>query len=250
MPAFNASVTITTSIEAILSQDIKSFELIIVDDASNDDTFIKMSQYKDARIRLFRNTSNQGVGYSRKLALSKARGVWIAFCDADDVWHKNHLQNHLDIITKVDGRFFHASYFAGYRYPYVKRKISAPQVVTARGLLQCNYIGCSTVILKNAENISNFYPEHRRRQDWIFWYWYMTRFNCSAILIDSYSVYYLLNDSGLSKNKKVGLFFDTISFYESCGYNKEVSCLLSFRFILFQIWKKYRYQGKSNAIWG
>lgn len=87
MPVYNAGSFLMEAIESILSQTYGNFELIIVDDASKDDSLkiLKGFANKDKRIKVFRNKERLGVSASANRALSKASGDFIARMDADDV---------------------------------------------------------------------------------------------------------------------------------------------------------------------
>jgi succinoglycan biosynthesis protein ExoO len=74
-----------------LTQEYQNFELIICDDASSDRTLEVIGQFRDARIRVFRNDSNSGEGVTRDRAIAAARGRWIAPLDADDVFAPERL---------------------------------------------------------------------------------------------------------------------------------------------------------------
>ncbi|MFV8226695.1 glycosyltransferase family 2 protein [Christiangramia aquimixticola] len=85
IPVYNRAEFIGEAIQSILSQTYKNFELIIVDDASTDNTLEVIKQFKDKRIRLLRNRDNYGVSVSRNKGISNAKGSFIAFMDSDDI---------------------------------------------------------------------------------------------------------------------------------------------------------------------
>ncbi|NDV46092.1 glycosyltransferase [Paludibacter sp. 221] len=85
MPAFNASSFIGEAIESILQQSYDSFEFIIVDDGSTDDTVEIIQAYRDKRIRLLLNGVNKGVAFSLNRGIKNAKGRYIARMDADDI---------------------------------------------------------------------------------------------------------------------------------------------------------------------
>ena len=86
MPAYNAAQTISEAIDSILAQKFKDFELIICNDASVDQTAIVLERIVDKRVRVIHNANNLGPGPSRDRAIDIAKGKWLAFTDADDVW--------------------------------------------------------------------------------------------------------------------------------------------------------------------
>jgi glycosyltransferase involved in cell wall biosynthesis len=86
MTAYNREKFITEAIESVLSSTYKNFELIIVDDCSNDGTvdIVKDFALKDERIRVYRNEENLGDYRNRNKAAGYAKGKYIKYCDSDD----------------------------------------------------------------------------------------------------------------------------------------------------------------------
>ena len=92
MPVYNLEKYIASSIQSILKQTYSNIELIIVDDCSTDNSYEIARTFKDERIRLFRNSENRGVVYSRNFAISKAKGVYIALNEGDDISHPRRIE--------------------------------------------------------------------------------------------------------------------------------------------------------------
>lgn len=109
MPVFNASATLAQALNSVLWQGYEAIEIIAVDDGSTDDSRELLAAYGDA-VRVL-HQSKQGPAAARNLALQHARGEYIAFVDADDVWLPGkllsqvaYLQAHPDV-SAVFGRF-------------------------------------------------------------------------------------------------------------------------------------------------
>lgn len=85
IPAYNAEATLGRCLDTILAQTYPDFEALVVDDGSGDNAFEILKSYaeKDSRIKAI-HKENGGVSSARNLALSKAKGEYIAFCDSDD----------------------------------------------------------------------------------------------------------------------------------------------------------------------
>jgi len=110
MPAYNASKFIKEAIESVLAQDHDSFELVILDDGSTDNTWEIIRRYKkDPRVRAFRNRKNTGGGAARNRTIRLARGKYVSFCDADDLMMPGNL--------KTLSRFLDAHPKTGMVYP-------------------------------------------------------------------------------------------------------------------------------------
>ncbi len=85
MAAYNGAKLIGESIDSLLAQGFDDFEVVVVDDASTDDTATVVGAYNDPRIRLLRNTRNLGVVGTRNRAYAAARGEYVAILDQDDL---------------------------------------------------------------------------------------------------------------------------------------------------------------------
>lgn len=93
IPIHNAACTLKTCLDSILSQPLKDFEVLCIDDGSHDNSLNILEEYakKDARVRIFKNPKNLGAGGARNLGLTQAISPFIAFCDADDAFSEQAL---------------------------------------------------------------------------------------------------------------------------------------------------------------
>lgn len=94
IPCYNCDKWIKKCLDALELQTYRDFEVICVDDCSTDDTYNVIAAYKKCsrmQIILFRNENNSGPAVSRNRAASIARGRWLAFCDSDDWYDENYL---------------------------------------------------------------------------------------------------------------------------------------------------------------
>jgi len=96
MPAWNAEKTVGMAARSILAQSWQNFELLIVDDCSEDSTWTKLQEIaaRDKRVRIMRNKVNVGPYVSKNIALQEAKGEWITGHDADDWAHPQRLEKH------------------------------------------------------------------------------------------------------------------------------------------------------------
>lgn len=90
IPAYNAAETIGRAIDSVLAQSYPYYEIIVIDDASTDDTKVVVQQYGD-KVQLIEKLFNTGGSGARNAGMDVAKGQYIAFLDADDVWHKDKL---------------------------------------------------------------------------------------------------------------------------------------------------------------
>ena len=90
LPYYKKKKFIKETLSSIINQSFKKHELIIIYDQKNlnDLDYIKKILKKKIKYRIIINNKNLGVGRSRNIGIKKSKSKYIAFCDADDVWHK------------------------------------------------------------------------------------------------------------------------------------------------------------------
>ncbi len=91
IPVYNGESFIEETINSVLNQTFKDFELIIVNDGSTDNTLSILAQFEDERISLY-SKKNEGVSIARNFGFLKSKSKYIAFLDADDLWDEERLQ--------------------------------------------------------------------------------------------------------------------------------------------------------------
>ena len=86
MPVYNAENEVSTAIKSIINQKFQAWELLIIDDCSTDKTCDVVQRFteSDRRIILIQKEKNEGPGKAKNLALEKAKGKYVTFCDGDD----------------------------------------------------------------------------------------------------------------------------------------------------------------------
>ncbi len=98
MPVYNASAFLREAIESILDQTFCDFELLIFNDASNDDSALLIKSFNDSRIRFFSSEFNQGYVHHLNEGIQLARGKYIARMDADDISEKERLEKQFNFM--------------------------------------------------------------------------------------------------------------------------------------------------------
>ena len=149
-PSYNSSRFINECVNSVLVQTYTNWELIIVDDASNDNSreLISNIAARDNRIKFVFLTKNIGVAGSRNIALEKSKGRYIAFLDSDDVWHKEKLEKQLKFMMENNYDISHSSYEIINKKDEVIGKRNARNFLTYNSLLKSCDIGLSTVLVK------------------------------------------------------------------------------------------------------
>jgi glycosyltransferase involved in cell wall biosynthesis len=95
IPTFNRAGLVVRAIESVLAQTFRDLELIVVDDASSDNTVDVIGQIDDARLRVVRLTKNERQAHALNVGIAQARGEFVAFLDDDDEWLPNKLEAQL-----------------------------------------------------------------------------------------------------------------------------------------------------------
>ncbi|HMF14016.1 MAG TPA: glycosyltransferase family A protein [Gemmataceae bacterium] len=101
MPTYNCSRFIAEALDSILAQSVRPSEIIVVDDGSTDDTAARLAPYL-AHIR-YERQENRGVSAARNNGVGRATGEFVAFLDADDVWHPRKLELQLRALADNPG---------------------------------------------------------------------------------------------------------------------------------------------------
>ncbi len=119
-PTFNCAPLLRRAIDSVLQQTHQDWELLVVDNHSTDGTEELVRGYRDTRIRYFKIQNNGVIAASRNLAISQAKGEWLAFLDADDWWMPQKLEVSVRSLKQGWDVVFHDLYAAG---PGSKRRL-------------------------------------------------------------------------------------------------------------------------------
>ena len=116
VPVYNAARYIRKTIDMVCEQTYKDWELILVDDASHDNSAEIISEIIESsgkRIRLIRKEINAGAAEARNTGIDASAGRYIAFLDADDVWMPDKLEKQIAFMEKTGASFAFHSYEFG-----------------------------------------------------------------------------------------------------------------------------------------
>lgn len=149
MPSYNCGKFIAETIRSVQTQTYRNWEIIFMDDCSNDDTIKVVSSLRelDSRILLYQNVENLGAAISRNNALREAKGRWIAFLDSDDLWEPTKLEKQIKFMEENGYAF---SYTA-YQEIDSKSKptgifVTGPRHVSKQDMYNFCWPGCLTVM--------------------------------------------------------------------------------------------------------
>ncbi len=247
-PAFNAEKFVVQSIQSVQNQTHIDWEMIIVDDCSTDATvaIVKKFAQQDGRIKLVCLDKNSGTGVARQAALLLAKGQFVAFLDADDLWFPNKLQIQLAFM-KTHQLAFTFSFYDCINETglLLHKRVEAPKNLSYRQLFFCNYVGNLTAIYERCffENIkiSNI----RKRQDWMLWLYILKKIKFTKPVPETLA-FYRIRENSLSASK-IDLLQHNFNVYRLFHqYNWVFSgiCMLAFLFTQFLV--KPFYVRKTN----
>ena len=150
MPAYNSEKYISEAIESVLKQTYTNWELLIVNDCSTDNTeeIIKSYQQRKTKIKLINQKENQGAANARNTGIQNAKGKYIAFLDADDIWREEKLQKQIQILQNSNADITYTAYLMIDETGKTIKKRSVKETLKLKDLLKENSIIFSSVVCK------------------------------------------------------------------------------------------------------
>lgn len=152
IPLFNAARYIGQAIDSALAQSTPVHEIIVVDDGSTDSPEKALAGYKD-KIRYVK-TENRGAAHARNIGIAEARGEYIAFLDADDVWEREKIEKQLNALHSKDAALVYCGRVDvdAQGSPLEEFEQSEfPQGEIFTQLIKTNHISTSSVVLVRKE---------------------------------------------------------------------------------------------------
>jgi len=235
-PTFNSQKFIEQTINSVLEQSYNNWELIIIDDGSSDKTVDTIKGYtsKHPNIFLIANKTNQGAGLSRNKGIQAAKGDFITFLDADDLWNPNKLDVQINTMIKNNLDVCFSSYdLINEKGNKLFRRVNALPVLSYKKLLKSNYIGNLTGIY-NCRSLGKIESnELRKRQDWLLWLKAIKKSQKPAQGIQESLACYRVRKNSMSSNKFDLIKYNFQVFNKGLGYSKAKS-LWYFIIFLFE----------------
>jgi teichuronic acid biosynthesis glycosyltransferase TuaG len=160
------------TVNSILNQTYRNFEVIVIyDDTDKSElSFVKKIISKFPRSKVIINKKNIGAGLSRNKGIHSAKGQYVAFCDADDLWDKKKLEVQISFMMKKKINFCHTSYkiinYSGKILGYFK---VVKQLNYHDLLKSCDIATSSVVINKNLLRKGIFFSNFTTKEDYSLW---------------------------------------------------------------------------------
>jgi len=238
-PTYNSAEYVSETIKSIQAQTHCYWELLITDDSSTDKTtdIIKSFQKGDKRIKLYLLNKNQGAGAARNNSIKEASGRYIAFCDSDDLWKQDKLAKQIKFMKENQVFFTYCSYDIVNEKREYTQTIIPPPVITYNDLLSWCWVGCLTVIYDTKILGKKYFPNIRKRQDYILWLKILKEINQTKGLLEPLATY-TKRPGSISSNKFGLVKYNYLVYKKGLGYNSFKSIFLLGRYLYKYVTKK------------
>ena len=205
-PVYNAASFICQTIKMVQKQTYENWELILVDDGSKDNSVEIIEAFllenPDSRIRLIKKGCNEGAALTRNRGIKEAKGRYIAFLDADDVWLPEKLEAQMKFMQEKNAGFVFSAYeFGDEEAVGTGRIVQVPQTLSYKKALSRTVIFTTTVLL-DTEKIDKelIYMPNVPSEDSATW-WQILRVGHVAYGLDQVLAIYRRPAKSLSSNK-------------------------------------------------
>ena len=230
---FNSEYYISDTINSVLDQTYKNWELLLVDDHSTDKTLdiAKSFAGKHTNIIVLENHSNLGAAVSRNKGIMEAKGKYIAFLDADDLWKPKKLETQLTFMMTENCDVCFSSYeLINEKGLHLNKLVKALPSLNYKKLLKSNYIGNLTGVY-NAEVLGKIStPNLLKRQDWLLWLLAIKKSGKPARGLQESLAYYRVHENSMSFNKWNLVKYNYWVYKKGLGFSslKSVYCFMVF----------------------
>ena len=238
-PCYNSSLFLDDCINSVLDQSYSKWELLIVDDASTDNSKSIIMKYSksDNRIKPFFLDKNIGAAASRNIALKNANGDYIAFLDSDDFWLNEKLAIQLRFMIDKNINFSFSSYhIVSHNGLVLGKKIIAPSQISYNEYLKNTIIGCLTVMIKRSHFKDLQMPLLRSSHDMALWLNLLRKGENAFGIKKSLAKYRIVHSSNTSNKFKAVLdVWRVYRRHEKLGF---IFSLYNLSFYIFNALKK------------
>lgn len=203
MPCYNMEKYVADSIASVVKQTYPHWELLIVDDASTDGTveIVKNLCNNDDRIHFEVKAKHSGIADTRNLCIQMAKGRFLAFLDADDIWHPEKLETQVRFMLESHVGFTYSTYdWIDEAGNTLNKSINTIGHLDYETYLRNTIIGCSTVVVDKTIVGEVVVPRFRTSEDTATWLDILKQGHL-AYAIDQPLVSYRIRRRSASSNK-------------------------------------------------
>ena len=182
IPLYNCSRYLPETLDSVRAQTFESWEAILVDDNSDDDSYEIALNYAemDSRFVAIKQEANRGAGMARNRALPEARGRFIAYLDSDDLWYPNKLETQIRFMVEQGYGACYTSYETINEDGSHRNIIHVDKSTNYKRFLK-KPVTCSHTIMFDTTIIDRsllVMPDIRKRQDAATWLNVIKRYGC------------------------------------------------------------------------
>lgn len=202
-PVYNSEKYIEECIKSVINQSYKNIEMIIIDDGSTDNSKNIIEKYTESFpfIKYIKCNKNNGVWAARNIGIEKAKGRFISFLDADDLYKKNKIENQINFMLNNNYSFTYTAYdLINENSTSLNKVINAKEYEDYNRLLKGNDIGCLTVMIDRLKIETPIKFENNHHEDFVLWLKILKN-NVVAYGLDEILSSYRKSNSSVSHNK-------------------------------------------------
>lgn len=241
-PSYNSESYIIETIQSVIKQTYKNWEMLIVDDCSSDRTcqLVEEIAKKDKRIKLIKSKQNSGAAISRNIALHHSTGRFIAYLDADDIWYPNKLSRQVSFMIENKIGFSCVSYeVIDNEGNSLNKLIRMKEKLDYKGFLTNNLIQTVGVMvdLDIVPRECLQMPNMKRRQDAATWL-QILKSGYACFGIEDVLAKYRRTNSSLSSNKIKAVKGVWYLYRNVEKLSLSFSCYCFVRYAILAVWKR------------
>ena len=198
VPYYQCKDYIFQSVNSVINQTYKNWELIIIDDenSKSSESLLNKIKGKNKNIKIFSTKSSIGVGQARNLGIKKSKGKFVAFLDSDDYWHKNKIEKQIIFLKKTNVDIFYTGYSAFYNNKIVYRP-ATPLFMNYYNFSKECPICCSSVLIKKKILNKFKFKNYKNKEDYELWL-RITKKKINFFGLNEYLTFYRIRKDSLS----------------------------------------------------
>ena len=218
LPNFNKENYLQETIDSILEQSLKDFNLFIIDDNSTDNSIKVIDKYSDPRIKFIKLKKNKGVYFCRNLGIKLSKSKYISFIDADDYWSKDKLKNQINFMNDNKYKFTYTDYIPfkiKNNVKLLKKKIIVSKEFNFEKFIYNSSIAMSTIIINRSILKNIKFKKLKICEDYLFKCEILKEHN--AFKCENATMFYRISKNSLQSNKIRNIYW---VWYINKKYNK------------------------------
>ena len=205
MPNYNKGNFLEETINSVILQEYKNWNLFIIDNSSTDNSKIILNKFKNiqSKINLIYLHKNKGVAFSRNLGIRLSNSKYIAFVDSDDYWSPSKLKDQIYFMEKFNYSFTYTDYVpftSKNNKKFFKKSVITPDSFNYEQFINDTSIHTSTMVLKRSIINTIKFPKLKSFEDYCFKCTILKRGH-NAIKFKQSSMFYRISKNSLSSSK-------------------------------------------------